>query len=50
MKKERVERRELTREEREEIQIVREFREVSVNIANEVQGGSRLSEEELTNG
>ena len=50
MKKERVERRELTREEREEIQIVRKIREVSVNIANEVQGGSRLSEEELTNG
>ena len=50
LKEERIERRELPRKERKEIQIVREFREISVNIANEVQGGSRLSEEELTNG
>ena len=50
MKEERIERRELARKERKEIQIVREFREKSVNIANEVQGGSRLSKQKVTNG
>ena len=50
LKKERIERRELPRKERKEIQIVREFREISVNIANEMQGGSRLSEKKMANG
>ena len=50
LKEERIERRELAREEREEIQNVREIREISVNIANEVQGGSRLSKQKVTNG
>ena len=49
MEEERVERREVAREERKKIQVVREVREISIDIANEVQSGSRLSEQKLTN-
>ena len=49
MEEERVERREVAREERKEVQIVREVREISIDIANEVQSGCRLSEQKLTN-
>ena len=50
MKEERIERREVAREERKEVQIVREVREIRIDIANEVQGGSRLSEQKMANG
>ena len=49
MEEERIERREVAREERKEVQIVREVREIRIDIANEVQGGSRLSKQKMTN-
>ena len=49
LKEERIERREVAREERKEVQIVREVREIRIDIANEVQGGSRLSKQKMTN-
>ena len=50
MKAEGIESREATREEGEEIQIVREVREISINVTDKVYGRGRLGKEELANG
>ena len=50
MKVEGIESSEAPREEREEIQIVREVRKNGIDVTNKVYGRGRQGEEELTNG